>query len=174
MEMNNTTGRKFARWLGVSHWVGSDLYYWLLLLPSGKVIARTTVQHVMREDILNKDVRRNVEAFDRNVEERLNDQGFMDQDPNATFFLPDEDVICRTGGVTTTPAAKKGGDMLTPDALEANDVDDEVLDKYLNTELILDMGTGAKRQGCVIKRVKGTTGQPIGRGHTNPLFDTRE
>ncbi|KAI2506814.1 hypothetical protein MHU86_7599 [Fragilaria crotonensis] len=49
MEMDDT-GRKLARWLASR--VGSNLCYWLLL-PSGKVIARTTVQHVKREDILN-------------------------------------------------------------------------------------------------------------------------
>lgn len=49
MEMDNT-GRKLARWLKVAHQVGSDLCH-SLLLPSGNVIARTTVQHVMGEDM---------------------------------------------------------------------------------------------------------------------------
>jgi hypothetical protein len=173
MEMDDT-GRKLARWLGVAHRVGSDLCYWLLL-PSGKVIARTTVQHVTREDLLNEDLRRQVEALDRNVDERLNDQGFfIAQDPDTTFFLQDEDDMYDTGSVITTPTVGDYGDMLTPDTLEADDVDDEILDKYLNTELIFDMGTGAERRGRVIKRAKGTTGQSIGRGHANPLFDTRE
>jgi hypothetical protein len=174
MEMDDT-GRKLARWLGVAHRVGSDLCYWLLL-PSGKVIARTTVQHVTREDILNDDVRRQVEAFDSDVEERLDDQRFVAQDPDATFFLQDEDNVCYDShrGVTTTPAVDEYGDMIVPELLEADDIDDEVLDKYLNAELIFDMGTGAERRGRVIKRAKGTTGQPIGRGHANPLFDTRE
>lgn len=40
------SGRHLARWLGVAvHRVGSDLCY-CLLLESGRVIARTTVQHV--------------------------------------------------------------------------------------------------------------------------------
>jgi hypothetical protein len=40
------SGRRLARWLGVAHRVGSNLCYWLLL-ESGKVIAHTTVQHVV-------------------------------------------------------------------------------------------------------------------------------
>ena len=127
-EMDDT-GKKLARWLGVPHRVGSDLCYWLLL-PSGKVIARTTVQHVTREDLLNEDIRRQVETFDRDVDERLNDQGFMALDPNATFFLQDEDDVYDTGGVITTPTVDDYGDMLIPDTLEADDVDDEILDKY--------------------------------------------
>jgi hypothetical protein len=41
-------------------------------------------------------------------------QEFMVQDPDATFFLPDEDDMHRTGGVTETPTAEEYGDMLTP------------------------------------------------------------
>ena len=53
---------------------------------------------------MNEDVRRQVDEFDRDVEERLNDQGFMAQDPDATFFLQDEGEIDDASGVTTTPA----------------------------------------------------------------------
>ena len=35
----NGSGRRLARWLGVTHHIGSDLCYWLLL-ESGKVIVR--------------------------------------------------------------------------------------------------------------------------------------
>ena len=59
-------GRRLARWLGVAHRVGSDLCYWLLL-ESGKVIARTTVQHVVRDDYLNDDVKREIERFDQSI-----------------------------------------------------------------------------------------------------------
>jgi hypothetical protein len=70
------SGRRLARWLGVAHRVRSDLCYWLLL-DSGKVIARTTVQHVVRDDYLNNDVKDNIESFNRSVDERLSDQNFM-------------------------------------------------------------------------------------------------
>ena len=33
------------------------------------------------------------------------------------------------------------GDMVPPETPEADDVDDDLLDKYLNTELIFDVGT---------------------------------
>ena len=36
---------KLGRWLGIAHRVGSDMTYWILT-ESGKVIARSTVQHV--------------------------------------------------------------------------------------------------------------------------------
>jgi hypothetical protein len=70
------SGRLLAQWLGVAHQVGSNLCYWLLL-ESGKVIACTTVQHVVRDNYLNNDVKRNIESFDRSIKERLLDQNFM-------------------------------------------------------------------------------------------------
>ena len=76
--------------------------------------------------------------------------------------------------MSTTPTIEEYSDMVTPDMLEADDVGNEILDKYLNAELIFDIGTGAERRGRVIKRAKGTTGEPMGRGHTNPLLVTRE
>ncbi len=67
------SGRRLAQWLGVAQRTGSDLCYWLLL-ESGKIIARTMVQHVVREDYLNNDVKLEIERFDRSVEDRLSDQ----------------------------------------------------------------------------------------------------
>ncbi len=51
--------RHLARWLGVALRVGSDLCYWLLF-ESGKVIARTTVQHVVRDDNMNDNINHNI------------------------------------------------------------------------------------------------------------------
>jgi hypothetical protein len=58
--------------------------------------------------------------------------------------------------------------------LDADDINDDVIDKYINAELIFDVGTGSERRGRAVKRAKGTSGKPIGRAHSNPLSDTRE
>jgi hypothetical protein len=163
------SGRRLARWLGVAHRVGSDLCYWLAL-ESGKVIARTTVQHVVRDDYVNEDVRHEIERFDQSIEERLSDQNFIAADTQG-FYIQDELADVPTGIIR---AEEDYGDMATADALDADDIDDDLLDKYLNAELIFDVGTGNERKGRVVKRAKGTSGEPIGRAHSNPLFDTRE
>lgn len=54
-------------------------------------------------------------------------------------------------------------DMDVPKAIEADDIDDEIMDKYMNAELIFDVGTRSERKGRVVKRAKGTSGKPIGR-----------
>jgi hypothetical protein len=163
------SGRRLARWLGVAHRVGSDLSYWLLL-ESGKVIARTTVQHVIRDDYLNDDVKRNFDSFDRSVEEQLSDQNFMADPANGFFILDKPDKV--PNGIARTE--EDYGDMIIPDTLDADDINDDVIDKYLNAELIFDVGTRSKRRGHTVKCAKGTSGKPIGRAHSNPLFDTRE
>jgi hypothetical protein len=71
-----------------------------------------------------------------------------------------------------TPSAEDYGDMHTDE--RPGDNDEEAIDKYLNVELIMNMGTNDERRGHVIKRTRGLDGKPIGRAHANPLFDTRE
>jgi hypothetical protein len=55
----DSAGKRLARWLGITHRVGSDLCYWLLL-PNGSILARTTVQHVTREDWLNEEIKEQI------------------------------------------------------------------------------------------------------------------
>jgi hypothetical protein len=125
------SGRCLACWLGVAHRVGSDLCYWLLL-ESGKVIARTTVQHVVRDNYLNDDIRREIERFDQLVDERLSDQYFIADGHNG-FYIQDE--LTDTATSVAPVDEVDDGDMPFPDSLEANDIDDELLDKHLNAEL---------------------------------------
>jgi hypothetical protein len=162
------SGRRLAQWLGVVHRIESNLCYWLLL-ESGKVIARTSVQHVICNDYLNDDVKRNINIFDRSVEERLIDQNFM-ADPADGFYIQHKLDKVPYG---IARSEEHHGDMTNPDTLDADDINDDVIDKYENTELIFDVGTGNKRRGRVVKRAKGTSGKPIGRAHSNPLFNTR-
>jgi hypothetical protein len=71
-----------------------------------------------------------------------------------------------------TPSPDEYGDMNIDERPE--DDDEEAIDKYLNVELIMNMGTNDERRGRVVKRSRGLDGDPIGRAHVNPLFDTRE
>jgi hypothetical protein len=62
--------------------------------------------------------------------------------------------------------------MITDDRPEDND--EEAIDKYLEVELIMNMGTNDKRRGRVVKHLRGLDNKPIGRAHANPMFDTGE
>ena len=43
--------RRLARWLGVSHRVGSDMCYWLIK-ESGQIVSKTSVEQVTCDDNL--------------------------------------------------------------------------------------------------------------------------
>ena len=127
------------------------------------------MQHVVRDDYLNDDVKTKLDRFDRSVEDRLSDQNFGLNEPNDFYIQEKPDDV--SGVIREVDY----GDMHPPEETpEADDLDDSTLDKYLNAEFIFDVGTGNERKGRVVKRAKGTSGKPIGRAHANPLFDTRE
>ena len=66
------------------------------------------------------------------------------------------------------PSAKDYGDMHANERSE--DDDKKAIDKYLNAELILNMGTHDERRGYRIKRTRGLDGEPIGCTLANPLL----
>ena len=80
--------RKLGRWAGVSHRVGSDMCYWIAL-ANGHIIAETTVQHVTRDELNDMEIKSQVERFDRQMHERMDDTNF-DNPELADFHLNDD------------------------------------------------------------------------------------
>jgi hypothetical protein len=172
--------RQLARWLGVSHRVGSNLSCWLIT-KSGKIISKTSVEHVTRDGYLQADKKKEIESFNRTLEASLNDANFIVDGGDGEFdslYLQDIDNNIYNMGVqqdndndTTRPQADYG-DMNTKERPKDND--EEAVHKYFTVELIMNTGTNDERRGRVIKRLWGLDDEPIGRAHANPLFDTRE
>jgi hypothetical protein len=166
-----------ARWLGESHRVGSDLSYWLIT-ESGKIISKTSVEHVTRDDYLQADKKQEIQEFNRRLDESLDDANFEVEGEGEFDSMYLDDVEDDTHiGVThgeeqNTPSLEDYGDMHTEEW--PDDDDEEAVDKYLNAELIMNLGTNDERRGRVTKRTRGPDGETIGRAHANPLFDTRE
>jgi hypothetical protein len=48
-----------------------------------------------------------------------------------------------------------------PDTLDADDINDDVINKYLNAELIFDLGTVSECRGRVVKSARGTSGKQM-------------
>jgi hypothetical protein len=149
-----------------------------LITESGKIISKTSVEHVVRDDYLNDDKKAQIDAFDSKLDKALDDEGRSASGDFAfePLYLQDIDIdenpgVAYGADLTTTPTDDEYGDMMQEERPEA---DDDVLDNYINMELILDQGTDAERRGRVTKRARGLDDAPIGRAHTNPLFDTRE
>ncbi len=106
------------------------------------MIARATVQHIVRDDYLDDDVKCNFESFNQSVEEQLSDQKFM-ADPPEGFYIQDKPDKVPNGIARTD---EDYGDMIIPDTLDADDIHDNVIDKYLNAELMFDVTLGNKER----------------------------
>jgi hypothetical protein len=169
--------QRLARWLGVSHRVGSDLSYWLIT-ESGKIISKTSVEHVTRDDYLQADKKAEIDEFNQRQENSLDDANFAVEGEGEfeSMYLEDTDDDTNPGVTReedrNTPSVEEYGDMNIDERPEADD--EEAVDAYLNAELIMNTGTNDERRGRVVKRSRGPEGEPIGRAHANPLFDTRE
>jgi hypothetical protein len=140
--------KRLARWLGVSHHVGSDLCYWLVT-DSRQVVSKTLVEHVTHNDYLHEDIKKRIEDFDKKLRGRLDDsncilQGEDNVDLRFLEDIVDDNGIGAIGEKGITPMDEEYGDML---AEERPEEDDEAIDKYLNVELTLGVGTDDERRG---------------------------
>jgi hypothetical protein len=67
--------RRLAQWLGVLHRVGSDLSYWLIT-ESGKIISKTSVEHVTSDNYLQTDKKAEIDEFNQKLDESLANANF--------------------------------------------------------------------------------------------------
>jgi hypothetical protein len=135
------------KWLGVSHRVGSDLCYWLVT-DSGQVASKTLVEHVTRNDYLHEDTRKRIKKFNNEkLEECLDDTNFILQGENGVDLKFLEDLV-ENDGINAMaegdnmPIDEEYGDMLVD---ECPNEDEEAMDKYLNMELTMGVGTDDER-----------------------------
>ena len=135
---------------------------------------------VMHDNYLNKDKKKQIDNFNKKLNDLLNDDNFQLDGDNEfdSMYLKDikDDPIFNPGvaypGIKLT--AEDYGDMIVEEWPNEDDLDDNAIDKYLNAELILSVGMNNERWGHVIKWFKGLDGKPVGHAHSNPLFDTHE
>ena len=170
-DMTNEQAR-IGRWLGIAHRVGSDMTYWILT-ESGRVIARSTVQHITITDMATDAIRARVSIFDATLLTRLSDDNFHIEHPNPVFYLQDDIDVDDASAVANIPADAEYGDMNQPAKLDADDIEFDSFDQYLNSEFMVNQD-GDIATAKVVKRAKDNSGNPIGKRNANPLLDTRE
>ena len=134
----NTEQARIGRWLGIAHRVGNDMTY-CILTKAGHVIARSTVQHITVSDMATDAIRDRVRTFDVELVTRLNDENFQLDHPNPVFYLQDDVIdIHDTAGDNIPPHAEYG-DMNQPAKEDADDIEFETFDRYLNSEFMVNM-----------------------------------
>ncbi|KAL7523584.1 hypothetical protein ACHAWF_000579, partial [Thalassiosira exigua] len=165
--------REVGRWLGVSEHVGSDMCYWILS-NSGKVIAETTIQHVVRDDLLDPTLKKLVDDFNERMERRLDEENFKIDAPNA---LQDIDPAQgdATYGDNTSTAEEYGNcfDEVAP-AEDEEEITASLYGKYIGAKVVLKEGhLMGGTSVMVTRRMTDRNGRPIGKAHSNPMLDTR-
>ena len=154
-----------GRWLGIAHRIGSDLCYWILT-KSGKVVARTTVQHVVKDDLDKPEIVEKVKQFDLIVANRLDARDFTDDNGGGPGFLEDTRIEEeKRGRAGLVPDDEEYGRMIWEDTPEADDKEPEY-DEYVGSQIQINIG-GEALVGTVIKRQKGLDGKPTGKRHSN-------
>ncbi len=162
-----------GRWLGVAHEVGSAMCYWILT-RTGKVVSRTTVQHLTDEDVAQEGIQQRITDYHTSIELAFSKHGdcyavngdqfnaMIDENipEDATYAAHEEDV-------------RDVDDILASDDSSA---DDEVdcYNGYINAEIHMKDADGNIKYGRVTKRARRDDGTPIGRTHANPFLDSSE
>ena len=131
-----------------------------------------------RDDYLQAEIKAEIDHFNRRIDISLDDANFIvdgEGEFDSMYLEDTEDDnhlgICYEHDLNT-PTAAEYDDMHTDDRPDDND--EEAIDKYINVEQIMDIGTNDEHHGHVVKRSWGLDSEPIGRLHANPLFDTWE
>ena len=161
------TNRQLASWVGVAHRIGSTMCYWLIP-ESGSLIANTSVQHVIRDDYMNPDIKQQIDKINTNLVERLDDT-YVTINIELTKPLEIYDVD------DTDDQPWNEND--TNNMPEAEDLNAEIIDQYIGTTFMLDPirnQTNVATKVKVLKRKTDIDGKPIGVANKNPSLDTRE
>jgi len=143
--------------LGVAHRIGSDLCYWILT-DTGRVIARTTVQRVTKEDLLLPHVQLKMQVFEDKIKPKMESERHRVNSPAEGLTLDDEE----------DPNDEPEGETKP----EQDDFTEETYDAYLGAELLIPSGDQFI-VGRVMKRTRDDNGNPVGQRNSNPILDTR-
>ena len=155
-----------ARWLGVSHRVGSSLCYYVLT-ENGDILSRTTVQNVTRLELAVEANAQRFQQLDEGIKTKLNDENHVIPPVAGLLYVEDE----------PDPVA----DAMNPDGHFLPDVDewvndggdDDGYDEYVGSSMNFNLGGNDELRGVVVKRARGEDGSLIGTRDNNPLLDTR-
>jgi len=127
-------------------------------MDKNKVIARTTIQRVMKDDLDSTIVREKMNQFDMTIKEKMNKWGHVIPNPAGGLILDNEDA-----NATDKPEQ--------PTLPNHDDFTNETYDAYLGTKLMVPH-SDTYIHGHVIKQLQDEDGDPIGHWNNNPLLDT--
>lgn len=81
-----------GRWLGISHHVGSALCYWILT-NTGKVLSRTTVQHLTQEEVRDPEIQDEIREYHKCLNQSIGSDQYDYDDGIDDFVNDDEEAM---------------------------------------------------------------------------------
>jgi hypothetical protein len=148
--------------------------YWILTV-SGKIIANTSVQHVIRTEYETPETKAKIDEFNGKLNDRLALDNFKMPEIPGTMYLDDEPEEAPEYRRGIAPEDAEYGDMYGKPVMEADDMGDteEAVDQYIGAQLLMDWD-GEPQYGKVVERATDTSGKKLGIANRNPLLDSRE
>lgn len=141
-------------------------------------MAETTVQHVTRDDVSVPAFSQKIENFNETLKLWLDDTNFKIQG-RGNFALDEDDCNLPQWdpayGGNTPSKVEYGAEMKTAPLAEVDDLEPEVIDKYIGAKVILDETTNyGDNLATVNRRAMDLEGCGLRTAHRNPMLDTRE
>ena len=105
----------------------------------------------------------------------MDDTNFVD-DVGADLYIyyVDEYDGESHGGGSNTPSDEAYGDMTTNERPEKDNIDNAAYEKYIGSELIMDVYGEGPRRETFIRRFEDLNGAKVGAHHWNQLMDNWE
>ena len=153
---------KLGKWRGVSHRVGSLMYYWVLT-ENGMIVSRTTVSRVTNLEAQTGEKRARVTKLDKAIQERLSDEAYViadggkgePKDWSEHPFDRDSDFQEELSHVVSNDKVAEADNDFSPDVY---------YDTYLIMELALPKrGKPEPQFSCFTKRLRNSNGVSIGK-----------
>jgi len=161
--------KTLGKWLGVATNCTQKMTFFVLG-PKGKVVMRSDVWALTRDELNDPVVKDNLRVLDDAIKLRIGDTVTETQlDPTlvgADMQIPDElfgDHDADDADEPAEPHHPPTPDEFTPEAY----------DEYLTAEVLLPEG-GEYKKARVISRKRDADGLPIGLRNPNPILDSRE
>ena len=154
----NICAPKLGRWLGVAENYGASMCFFALA-QNGKVLARSTVQHVARLEEAQSEISARMKKYDVEIGARLDDTNHMNEPTR------DGDILLEDDNFPVTPV-ENSQIPEEDDAWQSSDA----FDGMVGANVMLPRGDG-RVEATVLKRKRDNDGKAIGRKHQNPMMD---
>ena len=152
---NSGNENELGRWLGVAENAGQAMCYYVLK-GNGKVLLRSTVRPLLREEWLDKNEEADRTAFNETISKM-----YGEFDETLILLVPNDEMA--------EPLFADDDEDETPkDASDTTSGPDE----FQGAEIYLPLGD-RNEIAKVIGRKRNQDGNYIGRRHQNPVLDSR-